>query len=329
MITNNFMENLANELQDKENLSESSAIEYVKKLYAINNKKPFKNLAFLKNKTRVHEIMNAYSPSTKKSMLGAITTIIKMKNNKTYKSLYDYYWDLLKDKDADYNNKPKNEKTKKQKQNWVTWEFIEEKLKDLKQQAETLSKKKSLNKKEYDTILSFLILSLYTDLPPRRNQDYSNMYLVKEYNTKLDEERNYYDMKNKEFIFNRYKTWKSYGQQVISLKDEKQLLETIELYLKYHPLNKGRKSKSWAAPFLVYFDGSPFTQVNAITRVLNRIFGKNIGSSMLRHIYLTNKYGEQMDDMIDDASKMAHSHGTQGEYVIKGNGTCQTQEENK
>lgn len=315
------MENLAKDLEEKEKLSGSSSIEYVKKLYAIHNKKPFKNLAFLKDKDRVKEIMGVYSASTRKSMLGAITTILKMKDNKTYKKTYEYYWDLLKDKEADYNNKAKNEKTKTQKQNWVTWEFVNEKLEEYKKKANELKGKKSINKEEYNNVLSYLILALYVLQAPRRNQDYSEMYIVKEHNNKMEEDKNYYDIKKKEFIFNRYKTWKSYGQQIISVKEHPKLLEAIDLYLKFHPNNKGRKSKNWKTPFLVHYDGSPLSQVNSITRILNRIFGKKVGSSMLRHIYLTNKYGDQMDDMIEDASKMAHSHGTQGEYVIKGNGT--------
>jgi hypothetical protein len=146
------------------------------------------------------------------------------------------------------------------------------------------------------------------------------MYLVKKYDTKMNEDINYYDMTKNEMIFNRYKTYKSYGQQVISLNEEKEMLESMKVYLKFHPLNKGRKSNDWKVPLLVYFNGSPLSQVNSITRILNKVFDKHIGSSMLRHIYLTSKYGDEMKDMITDATAMAHSHGQQGQYVLKGAG---------
>jgi hypothetical protein len=53
--------------------------------------------------------------------------------------------------------------------------------------------------------------------------------------------------------------------------------------------------------------------VNAVTRVLNRAFGKNIGSSMLRHIYLSEKYN--IDEMKKDADQMGHSLSLQKEYM--------------
>ena len=58
-----------------------------------------------------------------------------------------------------------------------------------------------------------------------------------------------------------------------------------------HGRGKGKKlSKTSNIPFLVYNDGKEFNKINSITRILNKIFDKKIGSSMLRHIFLTDKY---------------------------------------
>jgi hypothetical protein len=57
--------------------------------------------------------------------------------------------------------------------------------------------------------------------------------------------------------------------------------------------------------------------VNAITRVLNRVFGKKIGSSMLRHIYLSDKYKDQNEEMKKDAEAMGHSLDLQRAYIKK------------
>jgi hypothetical protein len=70
-------------------------------------------------------------------------------------------------------------------------------------------------------------------------------------------------------------------------------------------------------PFLVYDDGKPLDKINSITRVLNGIFKKNIGSSMLRHSYLSSKYGSVRQDMADDAKAMSHSIGTQQTNYVK------------
>jgi integrase len=69
--------------------------------------------------------------------------------------------------------------------------------------------------------------------------------------------------------------------------------------------------------FLIYQDGKPLDKVNSITRILNKIFDKAIGSSMLRHIFLTDKYGKTLDDQKKDAKDMAHSSSMQKDYIKK------------
>jgi hypothetical protein len=54
-----------------------------------------------------------------------------------------------------------------------------------------------------------------------------------------------------------------------------------------------------------------------ITRILNKIFGKNIGSSMLRNMYLTNKYGDMVEELKEDTSDMGTSIGTAPNNYIK------------
>ena len=86
----------------------------------------------------------------------------------------------------------------------------------------------------------------------------------------------------------------------------------ISEYLKFHPLKKNATFK-----FLVSSDGTPITAVNAITRILNKIFEKRVGSSMLRHIFLSTKY--DIKEMEKDANAMGHSVEEQKKYM-KGSG---------
>jgi hypothetical protein len=94
----------------------------------------------------------------------------------------------------------------------------------------------------------------------------------------------------------------------VDINDNKPLLDVIATYLKFHP-SKGKGEYK----FLVGADGSALSSVNSITRVLNKIFGKQIGSSMLRHIYLSSKYN--IEEMKKDADAMGHTLGTQKEYL--------------
>jgi hypothetical protein len=62
-------------------------------------------------------------------------------------------------------------------------------------------------------------------------------------------------------------------------------------------------------------DGTALARSNDITKLLNKVFGKNIGSSMLRHIFLTDKYGDIFKASKEDSETMAHSLGEQRSYV--------------
>jgi hypothetical protein len=48
---------------------------------------------------------------------------------------------------------------------------------------------------------------------------------------------------------------------------------------------------------------------------LNKAFGKKIGASALRHIYLSDKYGDSVEEKKKDAAAMAHSLSEQNEYI--------------
>jgi integrase len=110
-----------------------------------------------------------------------------------------------------------------------------------------------------------------------------------------------------------YKTSKKHGQQIQDINEE--LLKCIDLYLKFHPKIKGKVKKTTDTPFLVGFDGNPLAQVNSMTKIFNKIFGKKISSSALRHIFLSDKYGSIVKDMKNDAEKMGHTVETQKDYI--------------
>jgi len=99
----------------------------------------------------------------------------------------------------------------------------------------------------------------------------------------------------------------------VSIPDD--LMMAVATYLRHHPTGKSKKANNF--PFLVGADGSPMTAVNAITRILNKVFGKKIGSSMLRHIYITDKYGDTKTQQEADATAMGHSVAEQqGTYNV-------------
>jgi hypothetical protein len=127
----------------------------------------------------------------------------------------------------------------------------------------------------------------------------------------LTPDRNYLLVTNgvpTEFVFYDYKTAKAHGVQRVSIPDP--LRDRISRYLQTHP-----EKKKPQFHFLVYANGSPIRSSNAMTTILNRIFGKNVGSSLLRHIYLSSKYGTVLEEQAKDSEAMAHSVAQQKDYI--------------
>jgi integrase len=207
------------------------------------------------------------------------------------------------------------EKSEKQQKNWSSWEEVKKTEEELYKEAAELMNKKHLTAPEAEKLLQCVVLSLYTKIQPRRNQDYLNMLVVKKWSEDMSADHNYLDLTGNQFVFNKYKTAKKYGVQKIAIPSD--LLDILVPYLKHNPLWKESKGKV-AVPFLVSPGGVPITALNGITRILNKIFGKKIGSSMLRHIFLSDKYSALKDDMAEDAAAMGHSVAEQqNTYVVK------------
>jgi len=109
------------------------------------------------------------------------------------------------------------------------------------------------------------------------------------------------------FSFNRFKTAKTYKQQIVDVPSE--LNEIIKLYLKH---KKGDTNK-----LLVNVKGIPFKSSTDITIRLNKIFDKKVSSSMLRKVFLTSKYGSIINELGEDTTNMGTSVGTALNNYIK------------
>lgn len=318
METTEFMLQLGKQLMDERKVAESTANAYIKSLYQLNERKPFKNLAFLKKTDEIEKIISGYADSTQRALLATVVSTLSLVKEKAgFKKTYKHFYDKMMERTkAVRETEDKHEKTDKQKENWVSWEEIEKRKTELGEDIAKFSNKKALSASEYEKTLQHIVLCLYTDIQPRRNQDYLDMYIVKKWNDKMPTDKNYVDMTSHKFIYNKYKTAKKYGRQEIDIPES--LQSCLSSFLKHHPLWKGMaKRKTEPVKFLVSQSGEPLTAVNAITRLLNKVFGKKIGSSMIRHIYISDKYKGVMEEQAKDAANMGHSMELQREYFKK------------
>lgn len=291
-------------------ITESSLKLYFNNLRRLNGGEFPKSFTFLKNVDAILEKIQHYKPNTRRTYLISIVTLLK--HDPKQKKLYDKYYSLL----DEYNKQMQtnNTKSETQKKNWINQEEVKKIYSDLETEVAPLLEKKKLSQSEYDTVLSWVVLSLYVLQPPRRNVDYQHAVLVNKYNEQMDNKYNYYDIPNETFHFNNYKTKGTYKTQ--TQKASPELSAVIKKYLNIHPGKSELKKKSGVVPFLVNYEGLPFESINAITRILNKIFGKRIGVSLLRNIYLTDKYAGKVSELEKDATAMGTSSNTiQNQYV--------------
>jgi len=309
----NFKQDLINKLKEK-NLSESSIKLYLRNLEKINNGE-LKDFKFLKNVQGVQDILKGYKDNTKRSILISIVSVLGCcPDDKKIVKLRKAYYDLMLEKSNEIKEKETDEPTEEQKKNWISWDDVKKRFEELgKEVAEFSEKSLVINKPQYETLLYYMILSLYVLSPPRRNKDYQYMNVVYKNTDKLSKDKNYLAYSENKFYFNIYKTSKKYGQKVEDISEE--LKKIIDLYLKFHHKIKGKVKKITDTPFLVSYDGNPLSQVNSMTKLFNKIFGKRISSSALRHIFLSDKYGDTVKEMKDDAEKMGHTVETQKTYI--------------
>lgn len=302
-----FTDQIKTKLTEK-GLTESSIKLYVRNLEKLNNKQKLKDLKFLNKVDDIMKRIEQYKPNSQRTYLISIVSVLNAikGESKPLAKLYKTYYDKMIDISKSIKETPTEEKSETQKENWLSWD-------DVKMTREQLLKDHTESPSDFNTALQLLLLSLYTELQPRRNQDYQQMFVVKKYDDSMPNDKNYLSLDTRKFVFNQYKTSKKYGKQIVDIPDS--LYTTIESYLKVHPLNKGRITKSTIFPFLVNEEGQHLNKVNSITRILNRIFGRHVGSSMLRHIFITDKYDGTLQEMKEDANVMGHSVEQQRDYA--------------
>ena len=301
-----FMKQLIETMESKK-MSDKTIKAYIQRLYILNGRKKFLSLSFLRNHQDIIKYMkDNLSVSTQKTYAGTISSVLKLKPTKSNEKLQEIYVSFINDDDMEEYKKSVSQKSDKQQENWISQDEIMKIKNELSSEASKISKKSEISRKDYEILLRNAILSLYTNMPPRRASDYALM----KYQNGGDTKFNYYTDKNM-MIFNNYKTSKTYGQQEIDVSKNKALLKDMKMYLKH------RKSNAQDM-LLVKYNGVAFNTINDMTRTLNTIFGKNISTNMLRNIYVSDKYGNMKQGMIEDAEAMGTSTKVQQGIYNKG-----------
>jgi len=284
---------IINTLKEKRpNLHQKSVKTYVSLLKNIMKNMNYENIEELNiNPENVIEFLKEKYESINgiKTRLSALFVIT---NNKAY------HTDMMTNIEKYNIETNKQKKNEKQKENWMTAQEIENIYDNMETSIKSLWKKKNLSTKELMKIQDFVILSLFTLIPPRRSLDYVE-FKINNINTNKD---NY--IKSNSLVFNTYKTSTQKGQQTIKIPKELKSL-----------LTKYIKLISDKSDYLIFNNKIQQLSIPNFTLRLNKIFGKKVSVNMLRHIYLSEKHADNLKDMKDDFAKMGSSLNQSNTYI--------------
>jgi len=234
-------------------------------------------------------------PNRRKTILSSLVIITDKKP----------YRDLMATDVRDYNRDiSKQEKTPQQEASWVESADVKAVSEDLKRNADLIMKKKSITPNDLQQIQNYIIMcvlgSLY--IKPRRSKDFVDFKI-----RNVDKETDNYMDKNK-FVFNSYKTAKTYGKQEVEIPV--QLRNIITKWSKINPTD-----------YLLFDANMNKLSSVKLNQRLNRIFdGKKVGVNQLRHTYLTDKFGDtinQKKELANTMEEMGSSSAMADTYIKK------------
>jgi hypothetical protein len=272
--------------EKRPNITQSSLKTYESIIRNLYDKMGWKNdpydlKLFDKESNKVLEYLKNKEPKKRKTILSALVVIT---DNKDYR-------ELMLDDIKTYNKNHSKQEIE-DKENWTEHNEVEKITNTLRHNTNLLYKKNKLTLNDLQEIQNYIIMVLFNGeyIPPRRSKDYVN-FKIKNINKEKD---NY--MNKNEFIFNSYKTAKTYGQQIIEIP--KELKAIINKWVKVNPTD------------YLLFDVNlgPLSNVK-MTQRLNKLLGKKASVNALRKSYLSNKY-DGLIDMNKDLEKTMKDMGS-------------------
>ena len=295
------------EKKSKVRVTEKSVAQYLtrtKRVHKLMFDKPMEDLEWLKDVDGIMKfILESDHWKTKNSQATIVNSLTSfLRNSKdlskdmeeVYKKYSSYNSTL-----ANNNQKAKKENKMNGKESAVMlpWDEVLEKTKNIK------------------SLEDRALVSVYTLIHPRRVDDFRLMKIFTKKKGRVipEDDHNYLVLNTKrvpqEFVFNKYKTAKHYGKQVIKLPNN--LKEILKAYT-----DKGKANNSC---LFSQANGECLSQPGFTSKVRNtfkKYLGKPLTVNTLRHSFISNLDQNKMSiaDREEIARKMGHSVGEQMQY---------------
>jgi hypothetical protein len=279
----------------------------------VNNSEPPSNCKWLEDFDKIMTHINkSKSLHTRKNKIN--TVVIYLQATKCKLSIIKKYQDeivkLSQEITTGYNQ---NEKNEKQLKNWLSLaeltEFKNNLLLDLPKKFNTFD--------DYKKLMKYLILETHLELPLRNDLVDAQVYDEKDF-SKIEEVNttNYLVLGTKKgyLILNNYKTSGTYGRKKLDLSPE-----LFKIWKKFYKIIIQYSKNRY---IFIKEDQNKMTR-NEYTKFFGSIFkslGKNISSTMIRHIVVSEKFPvkpKEMEERKELASIMAHSVNEQQQVYSK------------
>lgn len=218
--------------------------------------------------------------------------------------------------------------TSNQEQNMLTKEDLNNVITQIANEIKSQKLKQTLvtNVKQKGLLQTYLLLTIHSSLPIRNELGNCLVMKKREYNKVTETDKNsknflVIEKSKMYFSFNNYKTSKTYQERYIDIPPH--LKKIIRFYLRFFP---GEQY------LLCKWDGSPIGSNNVsqlLTKQFKKRIGKSVSTTLLRKLYLSDKYLPVKEQLQTDNHNMGHSAGTALKYYVKKNPAEVAQEEGK
>ena len=287
----------------KPNLKESSIKLYITNLKRIyreiecNGRKDicnFDNLDFLNDYERVMQTLEDENLNTKKNRLIAI--VVSLQATKANPKLIERYTkEMIELAEQSNEQYKKQQKTDKQKENWVDYEDLVSLANDILKRVKkhNILTKDELTRAEYNLLQEMVVLRFYLNFPLRNDLADVKVISSKDEDNKKD---NFLLVTPEKIslILNDYKTAKTFGAQEYDI--DKKFSKIVRIFLKHNT----------SGYFITKTNRSQPISANGITKLLNRLFmrelDKKISTSMIRHITAT--YDKRNDKTLAELEEL-------------------------
>jgi len=259
----------------------------------------------IKNDKAILKHIENLSAGVVKTRLSALIVFVEKAQNA--KETLERFGEVMTAKMKQANEEADEQKmTDKQKKAMIPWKDVVKKYHMLEKEVEPLLEQDELSKEQFARFQLFVLLSCMVLIEPRRSMDWTEFKL-----RNVDEENDNFlrVVKRKPYlVFNKYKTAKKTGQQIIPCPPKLYKILKGEWFLKnkhdWLLMNIGQTNKINSTQY---------------TKLLYDFFGSNVSTNILRHSYLNKKYESvpAIKEMKKTAVAMGHSMNQALQYVVK------------